>query len=141
MKKRTTLTAASYREIYDLYWDENVDQYTLSNLYNIDQGYISRVVNNLRFPYQRQRALLFKKKKYVPNYTPSPKEPKQATTLRSKRLKLPNTKLTLTKANKMRDTWFRGEQTQQQLATKYGVNQSTVSKTIKGEKWKFKISP
>ena len=136
MKKQKILTAAQHQEIYDLYWDENYSQKELTEKYGLSDntGHISRIVNGQAFP--RQRGILLKKYEYELNYTPSPQEPKQATVLRAKRTKLPSTKLTLTKATKIRKTWFSGEQTQQQLAKKYGINQSTVSGIILGFNWK-----
>jgi len=134
-RKKGYISAETYSKIYEMYWDENWEQPILSEIFNVDQGHISRIVNNKAFPYQR---LLFdKKNKMEKTIIPSPTEPKQAKVLRAKREKLRCTKLTWKKVEQIRTDYFSGRTTQKKLAKKFGVNQSTITELVRGITWKL----
>lgn len=137
IKPQKTLTAAEHQKIYDLYWDENYSQKELTEMFGLSDntGHISRIVNGQSFPHAR--SIFLTKQELKKNIIPSKNEPKQAKTLRAKREKLPSTKLTFSKVEKMREEYFSGSISQMALAKKFGINQSTLNHIVRGIKWKL----
>jgi DNA-binding transcriptional regulator LsrR (DeoR family) len=121
--------------ILDFYYEKGYDQHTLAAMFKVDQGYVSRLINMKRRGYQY--TLESKFLKLGKNIVPAKDEAIQGKILRSRRQKLHSTKLTWAKVTKIRKAYFFGKITQNDLAKKYGVNQSTISRIIIGLKWKY----
>ena len=105
--------------------------------YNCSQSHISRLISG-----ERCGISCFLEKKFEcfkQNLLPSKYEPSQAKTLRSKREKLFSTKLTWKKVCYIRNQYFLGNFSQQELANKFKVNQSTISKIISCHNWKVNL--
>lgn len=133
-KKKGFISAETFHKIYNLYWDDNYDQPELSRMFDINQGHISRIVNQISIPNQ---VLLFKKEQIAKkNIVPRKDEAKQAKILREKREKLWSTKLTWKKVENLRNEYFGGGIVQWDLAKKYGIAQSTITQILRGIKWK-----
>jgi hypothetical protein len=118
-----------------LYWEEGWDYADIAETIKCNPSSIGRILNGIYTPIEDRRSK--KKEKYISNYKAPRFEAKQARSLRCKREKLHSTKLTLEKAKDLRKSYFAGEHTQVELSKKYGVNQSTICKTIQGDNWKI----
>lgn len=134
-RKKGFISAETYHKIYEMYWDENVEQPLLSEIFNVAQGHVSRIVNGKALPHQR--TLFNKKLEMERRIIPSAKEAIQAKILRSRREQLHSTKLTWKKVEKIRKDYFDGSIGQMALAKKFGINQSTLNQIVRGIKWKL----
>lgn len=120
--------------INDLYFDESAYQNDIAEQFSCDQSTVSRVVNNVYLPYDQKMAI--KLKLCISNIAPLKNESKQAKTLRKKRELLHSNKLTWKQVSNIRDQYFIQYKTQVELAKNFGVNQSTISKIVRGANWK-----
>lgn len=135
MNKRTRLlTTKQINKIKVLYQNSNLFQYEIGEIFGCDKSHVSRIVNNINFGFQ---FLLAKKRSILEkNIEPPIDEPKQAKKLRAKRASLYSAKLNWNKVVNLRSLYFLGKETQVQLAKRFNIAQSTVSRIITGEKWK-----
>ena len=121
-------------QINTLYWDEGYFQYEIADIFDRNQPYISRLVNAKADGYFS--SLVNKIDRLNNNVVPNKNEPKQARTLRAKRHKLPSTKLTWNQVVRIRELYFTAQLSQVELAARFNINQSTISRIIAGTKWK-----
>lgn len=132
--KRKTLNQSEIDQINYLYWDEGWEQKDIGVMFDMHQSNISRYVNQVYLGHNE--TLARKIPSMFRRISLNKCEPKNALTLRKKREKLHNTKLSWKKVQQIRAEFFTMKMTQVELAKKYGVNQSNISLIINGHKWK-----
>lgn len=128
------LTPEQFDQINQLYWEEGYDQADIADMFGCTQTHISRIVRGIACSYHC--SFIRKIKRLNNNIIPNKNEKPQARTLRARRQNLHSTKLNWDKVSQIRELYFHNRKTQQELASMFGVNQSTISKLIQGRTWK-----
>lgn len=133
-KRSSQFTPQQFDRINKLYWEDGYSQYKIADMFDCNQSHISRIVRGIACSYHCM--LTDKLAKLKSNIKPLKHEAVQAKTMRAKRHRLHSTKLTWAKVVRIRKMYFSGKITQKELAKKFGLNQSTISRIISGDKWK-----
>lgn len=132
-KRSSQLSSAQFAQIKALY-KQGFPQWQIAKMFDCDQSHVSRIVRGLACSYI---CLLDKTMAtFNRNVKPSKSEPLQAKTLRAKRNRLQCTKLNWKKVTRLRKMYFSGKYTQLELGNRFGVNQSTVTRIVRGLTWK-----
>src|SRR5574338_881761 len=133
VKRNKQLSPGQFIQIKNLY-NQGFSQSKIAKMFDCNQSHISRILRGQACSYI---CLIDKTMAtFKANVKPAKNESPQAKTLRAKRNRLFCTKLTWKKVKRLRKMYFSGKYTQMDLAKKFGIHQSTVTRIVRAITWK-----